>query len=389
MSKVQRRTLSKRVVDELTAREKEYICWDSALPGFGVRVYPGGAKTYLVQRRGPRGSKRIALGRHGTISAEDARRQAAVLLPRIEAGGEPGDERHPKAGPTVAELAERYLREHAAVRCKPNTVESYRRVIERHILPRLGKVPIRALDRTHIAELHYRLRKTPVAANDTVGALSRMLNRAAAWGLVPVGSNPCRFVTPYRARRLERFLTEDEFRHLGEALDDLEAIGRVPTHAAAAIRLLMLTGCRCGEVLTLRWEDVALEHNEVRLRDSKTGPRVVPLSPAASRVLAGIPREADNPWVMVGSEPGTRLTHLAYYWYRVRDRAGLEDVRLHDLRHSFASRALALGEDLTMIGKLLGHRKIQTTARYAHLARDSVKESASLVAASIAADIMP
>ena len=243
--------------------------------------------------------------------------------------------------------------------------------------------------REHVAELHYRLRKTPVAANDTVGALSRMLNRAEAWGLVPAGSNPCRFVTPYRTRRLERFLTEEEFARLGHALDELETGGRLPVHAAAALRLLMLTGCRCGEVLTLRWEDVALERNEIRLRDSKTGPRVVPLSPAAARVLAGIPRPPDNPWVIAGREPGARQTHIADYWYRVRERAGLDDVRLHDLRHSFASRALALGEDLTMIGKLLGHKKIQTTARYAHLARDSVKESAALVAASIGEDILP
>ena len=389
MSKAERRLLSNRMVGALPAGEREVIYWDTALPGFGVRVYPSGVKTYLVQRRGPRGSKRIALGRHGTTSAEEARRQAAVLLPRIESGEEPGAEPDPESGPAVAELAERYLREHVAVRCKPITVRGYRQVIEQHILPRLGKMPIGAIDRTHVAELHYRLRKTPVAANDTVGALSRMLNRAEAWGLVPAGSNPCRFVTPYRTQRLERFLTEDEFRHLGEALDDLEAGGRVPVHAAAAIRLLMLTGCRCGEVLTLRWDDVAIERNEVRLRDSKTGPRVVLLSPAASRVLAEVPREADNSWVIAGRQPGTRLTHLAYYWYPVRERAGLDDVRLHDLRHSFASRALALGEDLTMIGKLLGHRKIQTTARYAHLARDSVKDSAALVAASIAADIMP
>ena len=196
-------------------------------------------------------------------------------------------------------------------------------------------------------------------------------------------------MTRYRTRRPERFLTEDEFGRLGAALDAVEAEGRIPVQAAAALRLLMLTGCRSGEVLGLRWEDVALERNEVRLRDSKTGPRVVPLSTAAARVLAGIPRRGDNPWVIAGAAPDTRLTHISYYWYRVRERAGLDDVRLHDLRHSFASRALALGEDLAMIGKLLGHKKIQTTARYAHLARDSVKESAVLVAASIAADIMP
>ena len=169
----------------------------------------------------------------------------------------------------------------------------------------------------------------------------------------------------------------------------LEAEGRVPVHAAAALRLLMLTGCRRSEIMTLRWEDVHLEANEIRLRDSKTGPRVVPLSPGTARVLAGLPRDAGNPWVIAGRKPGTRFTHIGYYWYRVRERAGLDDVRLHDLRHSFASRALAVGESLSMIGKLLGHTKIQTTARYAHLARDSVKESAARVAASIGADILP
>ena len=389
MARLEQKSLSNRVVDGLAAGDKELIYWDRDLRGFGVRVYPNGAKTYLVQARGPRGSKRITIGRHGTISADDARQQGAALLTRIKAGEEPGAGADAEGGPTVADLAERYLREHVEVRCKPLTVKGYRQMIVGHILPRLGKVPISALGREHVAELHYRLRKTPVAANDTVGALSRMLNRAEAWGLVPAGSNPCRFVTPYRTRRLERFLTEDEFRRLGRALDELEAEGRLPVHAAAAIRLLMLTGCRSGEILTLRWEDVALERSEVRLRESKTGPRVVPLSPAAARVLAGMPRAADNPWVIAGREPGTRLTHVGYYWYPVRERAGLDDVRLHDLRHSFASRALALGEDLTMIGKLLGHKKIQTTARYAHLARDSVKESAALVAASIAADIMP
>ena len=384
-----RRSLSSRVVDGLSVEGKDVIYWDWDLPGFGVRVYPSGAKVYLVQGRGPSGSKRIVVGRHGLVSADAARRQGAALLTRIKAGEEPQAGPGAEGGATVAELAERYLREHVAVRCKPKTQREYRRVIARHLLPALGKVPIAALGRAHVAELHYRLRKTPCAANEAVNALSRMLNRAEAWDLVPAGSNPCRFVARYRTRRPERFLTEKEFRGLGEALDVLEAGGRVPVHAAAALRLLMLTGCRCNEILTLRWEDVALERAELRLRDSKTGPRVVPLSPAASRVLAGLPRPSGNPWVIAGREPGARLTHIAYYWYRVRERVGLDDVRLHDLRHSFASRALALGESLPMIGRLLGHSKIQTTARYAHLARDSVRESAARVAASIGADILP
>ena len=149
----------------------------------------------------------------------------------------------------------------------------------------------------------------------------------------------------------------------------------------------MLTGCRRNEILTLRWEDVDLEVGELRLRDAKTGARSVALSPAARKVLATLPRLRDNPWVIAGPRPGRHLSNLNGRWLVVRARAGLEDVRIHDLRHSFASRALALGESLTMIGELLGHRKVQTTARYADLARESVKTSAARVAESIAADM--
>ena len=227
-------------------------------------------------------------------------------------------------------------------------------------------------------------------ANQVIVTLSRMINQAEVWGLAPEGGNPCRFVVKYRQRKRERFLTEEEFRRLGRVLG--AAGGRGPgcrRLQRRAIRLLMLTGCRCNEILTLHWEDVHLDVNELRLRDSKTGPRTVPLSPAAVKVLAGLPRSAGNPWVIAGRRPGARLSNFNSHWYRVRKRAGLEDVRLHDLRHSFASRALALGESLTMIGKLLGHTKIQTTARYAHLARDSIKLSAARVADSIGADILP
>ena len=149
----------------------------------------------------------------------------------------------------------------------------------------------------------------------------------------------------------------------------------------------MLTGCRLNEILTLRWDDVDHTAGELRLRDGKTGARMVPLTPTAAAVLAGIARV--NPWVIAWDRPEGHLSYLSVYWYRVRERAELEDVRIHDLRHSFASRALALGESLPMIGKLLGHTKIQTTARYAHLARDSIHVSAARVAASIGADILP
>ena len=188
----------------------------------------------------------------------------------------------------------------------------------------------------------------------------------------------------YKERKRERFLTDEEFNRLGQVLAEMETKDGAPAHAVAAIRLLMLTGCRKGEILTLRWEDVDLEANELRLRDSKTGPRTVPMAPSAARILAGLPRLAGNPWVIPGKKPGTHRRNLDDLWKTVRLRAGLNDVRLHDIRHSFASRALALGESLPMIAKLLGHTQVQTTARYAHLARDSVQESAVRIADSIA-----
>ena len=274
------------------------------------------------------------------ISADQARRRAAQIINRIKAGEEPVPESLPAKladGPTVAELAVRYLDEHVLVRCKPSTARTHRQLVGKHLLPEFGKLPAAAVGREHVTALHYKLRHTPATAHMVIAALSQMIKRGEDWGLIPEGGNLCRFVVKYRQRKRERFLTEEEFRRLGRVLGTLEAAGRVPVHAAAAIRLLMLTGCRRNEILTLRWEDVHLEVNELRLRDSKTGPRAVPLSPAAVKVIAGLPRAAGNPWVIAGRRPGARLSDFNSHWYRVRTRAGLEDVRLHDLRHSFAS----------------------------------------------------
>lgn len=157
--------------------------------------------------------------------------------------------------------------------------------------------------------------------------------------------------------------------------------------AVTAIRLLLPTGCRLSEIQTLGWEDVNLQAGEIKLCDGKTGARMVPLSGAAASVLSALPRQEDNPWVIVGRKPGAHHTDLQHPWRRIRARAGLDDVRIHDLRHSYASRALALGESVTMIGKLLGHTQVQTTARYAHLARDSIQNAAARITGSIGGNL--
>ena len=212
--------------------------------GFGVRVYASGSKQYVVQTRGPEGPKRVTVGSHGVISADQARRRAALIIARIKAGEEPVPEPQARklAGPTVAELASRYLDEHVAVRCKSKTAETYRSIVRKHIVPALGDLPLAEVGREHVTELHYKLRDIPSMANRTVETLSRMLNMAEAWGSVPEGSNPCRFVVKYKERGRERFLTEEEFRRLGRVLSEAEAAGGVSRHAVAAIRLLILTG---------------------------------------------------------------------------------------------------------------------------------------------------
>ena len=388
-SKPTMKTLSNRAVAKLTV-EKDTVYWDRDLTGFGVRIYPTGSKVYVAQARGPKGPKRVAVGRHGVIHADQARKRAAHIIARIKAGEEAVPKPlNPAGGPTVAELARRYLDEYVSVRCKPRTVKTVRSVVLRHIVPALGKMPLASVERKHVVELHQRLSAIPAAANQAVRALSAMYKLAESWELAPDGlSNPCRAIAEYPGRRRERFLTEAELERLGRALDEIETEGGASASAVAAIRLLILTGCRKSEVLTLRWEEVEPEAAELRLSDSKTGARVVSLSQPAVKLLAGLPRLPGDPWVIPGRKPGTHLKKLDDAWRNVRSRAGLHDVRLHDLRHSFASRALALGEGLTVIGKLLGHTRIETTSRYAHLARDSVRDSAERVAESIAADLL-
>ena len=357
------------------------------MPGFGVRVYPSGRKVYVVQSRARGAPKRVTLGAYGELTAERARKRAAAVIERIKAGLDPAGGSTP-AGTTVADLAERYLRVHVAANCNAHTAGIYRGSLDNHILPALGEMPLGSVDRAHVAALHHRLRGTPRAANRALMILSKMFSLAAAWGLAPEGGNPCRSVRKYKEGRRERFLSREEYRRLGAALAEAEADGSAWPPAVAALRLLMLTGCRLNEILTLRWDDVDRGAGEFRLRDGKTGARMVPLTPAAEAVLARIERVPANPWVVVGREPGRRLTTLNGDWYRLRARAGLDDVRVHDLRHSYASRALAAGESLSMIGRLLGHADIQSTVRYAHLARDAEKASAARLGVSIGADIL-
>ena len=330
----------------------------------------------------------MTLGPVGKATIEERRREAAVVIDRIKRGEDPKPTK-PSPEPTVADLAARCLEAHVAVRCKPNTAKNYRMSLQHHILPALGTKALKDVAPSDISALHHKLRDTPCAANQAVWVLSKMFNLAENWGMMPPGRNPCRHVRYYREKSRERFLTPEEFRRLGAVLKKFEAEGSMLSASIAAIRLLMLTGCRSDEILTLRWDDVDRTSRVLRLLDGKTGPRMVPLIGPVLKVLDGIERAEGVPWVLRGARPDARLACLSWHWRRIRKETGLHDVRVHDLRHTYASRALALGESLPVIGRLLGHVRVGTTAKYAHLVRGAEKAAVARTGDSIGAHIMP
>ena len=375
--------LTRRAVEAIKPNGADTIYWDGELTGFALRIRKSGRKNYVLQTR-VRGKLRwFTIGQHGRITADEARAAALEILAQAKKGIDPRDaDAKQQAEPVMVDLGRRFLEEYVPVHCKPSTQGEYRRSVELFIDPAIGEMRIAEVESKDIAKLHFDLRDKPYQANRTLGVLSKMFSLAEIWGLRPDGSNPCRHVKRYKESKRERFLSPEETERLGEVLAEAES--EMPS-AVAAFRLLLLTGCRLSEIQFLRWEYV--RDDCIELPDAKTGGRIVPLGPEARAVLAALPREEDNPWVISGKKPGTHLTDLQRPWRRIRERADLEDVRIHDLRHSYASRALALGESLTMIGKLLGHTQVQTTARYAHLARDSIQNAAARITGSIGGNL--
>ena len=376
--------ITKRSVDAVKVGGTDTVYWDGELTGFGLRVRRSGRKSYVVQTRIAGKLCWFTIGPHGPLNPDQARARALEILACAKKGIDPRDaEARREAEPSMADLGRRFLEEYVPVHCKPSTREEYRRSVRLFVDPVIGELRVPEVQRKDIAALHHGLRDKPYQANRTLGVLSKMFSLAEVWGWRPDGTNPCRHVKRYKEHKRERFLSPEETERLGQVLREAEE--DMPS-AVAAFRLLLLTGCRMSEIRDLRWEYV--KDDCIELPDAKTGGRVVPLGPEARTVLSSIPRDEDNPWVIAGRLPGSHLTDLQRPWRRIRKQADLEGVRIHDLRHSFASRALALGESLTMIGKLLGHTQVQTTARYAHLARDSIQTAAARITGSIGGNLL-
>ena len=390
--------VTKRSVDALIAN---MAIWDDELPGFGARRRHSGAAYYFLKYRVGARQRWHTIGRHGAPwTPEEARKEALRLLGDVVRGNDPGAVRAAdRKAATIEELCDLYLAEGVATK-KPSTIRNDRSRIECHIKPLLGHRKIREVTRADVERFQrdvaggrtagdrktgYRGRSIVTggtgAARLSMILLSAIFSFAMQRGLRP--DSPCAGVRRYKPGKSERYLSPAEQVSLGEALDAAERAGTNP-NAISVIRVLALTGARAGEILGLRWPEVDFERICLRLSDSKTGAKVIPLGAAAMQVIAAQARRDRVDYVFPGAHGGP-LGSIGKIWRRIRAAAGLGNVRLHDLRHSFASNIVNAGGSLPVIGALLGHRSTQTTARYAHLADDPLRAVADRAAGSIAA----
>jgi integrase len=366
--------LTKRSVEAQSPREKDVILWDTEVKGFGCKITPAGTRSYFLYYRNHSGTqRRPQIGVHGNITCEQARSTAKDWSFLVVQGDDPSRKRQSKRGaPTVAELCDSFLTDHSVVHNKPGTHYNYERLIKRFIVPAWGSRKVHEIDRADVSEMHKSLKNTPYQANRVLGMISKMMNFAEMEGIRPDKSNPTLHVPRNPEAKRERYLTNMELRELNQVLLKAEENSTELSSTIAAIRLLIATGARLSEVLGMRWDWIDLHRKRIYLPESKTGKKIIHLNGLAIEILSGIERLPDNPYVIVGKNPGQHLVNLQKPWRRIRKQAGLKDFRIHDIRHNYASIAVGAGQDLHMVGKLLGHTQVQTTHRYAHLADEPI-----------------
>jgi integrase len=401
--------ITKTAVDALkcpVSKDRE-ILWDTKLRGFGVAAFRNGGKFYLVQYRQHGRSRRSRIGEHGKITPDEARTLAKAVLGDATTGADPIEQRRKaRTVPTFSNVADEFLRLHVTAKRKGRTAEEYARILKADVYPTLGSKRIVDVRRADVARMHAGLAAKPYQANRALALVSAIWNWAAKRDEVSFADNPAKGVERFEERSRERFLKSEELARLGEVLREAETIGltysvdetkakakhapktenrrtKLDPFAIAAIRLLILTGARLREILDAKWLQVDFERGVLFLADSKTGKKPIYLSAAALEVLASIPRMEGNPHIIAGASEGAPRADLKRPWSAIRKASGLDGVRIHDLRHSFASFGAGASLGLPIIGKLLGHSQPQTTARYAHLDADPLRRAADTIGHTI------
>jgi integrase len=403
--------ITKRTLDSLKPLSTEFTHWDAAVSGFGVRVRPTGAMSYVVVYRAGSGRgapvRRYTIAAVGKITPERARARAKAILGSVAHGNDPAGQKSTERGvPTVAELADKFMAEHIDAKRKGGTAKFYRDILERLVKPAIGTTKADKLTRLQVGKLHSSLSGTPFQANRVLAVVGSMYAFAVRAGVVADGTRPVAGIDKYRETRRERFLNGEELERLGSTIREAETLGipwtvdaskltakhlpkaanrrtKISLSAGAAIRLLLFTGCRLREILNLRWEHVDLERGLLFLPDSKSGRKTVILNAPALTVLNELKRI--GPFVVPGDNPEIPRADLKRPWEAITNRAGLSGVRLHDLRHTYASFGAGGGLGLPIIGRLLGHTQPSTTARYAHLDNDPLRRASESIAGRISA----
>ena len=370
-----RRRLTDANIARLAPAAREYTIWDIHCAGLGVRVRPSGHRSFVYCRKGDGGTRRITLGSAALTSVGQARRRCLA----IETGVRP-DRTARGAVPTFGE----YVAGPGRVcidRCKPSTQKALRWNLSARLLPSFGSLPLDRITRAGVTRWFDGYSRTaPGGANYALDLLRRMLNHAVTCGHLE--TNPARGIKRNPRPKLTRFLSRDEVRRLHGELD--RCTGEWPSRARQAdiIRLLLLTGCRKSEIVTLHWRDI--DGDTLNLVDTKTGPRQVLLNAPARAILERQPR-SESAYVFPSPlDPGRPLSSALPLWYSVRKRVGIEDVRLHDLRHTFASHAVLQGIPLPVVSRLLGHKRPSMTLRYAHVGDRETEAAAERIGAAIA-----
>lgn len=406
--------LTKRTVDAIGPSDRASIVYDADLKGFGVRVAPNGSLSWFVEYRPGAGGRRVAKKRMviggREFTPEQARQAAKGILASISLGSDPvAVRREERESETFREFAERYLREEAEAKLKLGTVVNYRICIRKHAVPEIGSIKLNRISTADISRIHSKVGQTrPMTANRVVECISSIFRYAATCNLVPFGHNPTKGIRAFRESRRERFLNSDELARLGSAIREAETVGipydvdetkptskhapkpenrriKINAYTAAAFRLLILTGARLREILHLKWEYVDFQRGLLLLPDSKTGRKAIVLNAPALAVLRSL--EPKGQYVIFSEQEDKPRADLNKPWRTISARAGLQGVRVHDLRHTHASVGAGAGLGLPIIGKLLGHTQASTTQRYAHLDSDPLRKASNEIANSIAAQM--
>jgi integrase len=363
--------LTKRAIDGFEYKGGWDVRWDDTFPGFGVRIYPTGKKSFVISYRHAGRKRLMVLGAFGILTLDQAREMAREKMVGVVGGGDPLDEkRKGTRGASISDLCEAYIERHASKKKSGKIDIGW---LNRFILPRWRNVPIASLKRSDVAALHHDIgKKTPYQANRVVEVIQKMFQLAKVWGFLNEAAiNPGQGIDPFKEKKRDRWVSPEELPKLAEAIDQESNI-----YASAALWLYLLTGARKTEILAARWEDLDWSRKELRLSDTKAG-RVhyIPLSAPAMIVLESIPHEEGNPYILPGRKPGQHLVNISKPWNRIRKAAGIEDVRIHDLRRTLGSWMAQAGNSLHLIGRVLNHSNASTTQVYARFGQDTVRDA--------------